>query len=257
MLRVALGKQLSGCPLVKTLGVRPNLSDYDPGELEILLGAERIYFPTSLYADALHAIGKEIFPSIQTYRYVGDKIKQAILFDLLGIPMPKTRVYYGSAQHQRILEDFDPPFVAKLPRGSSMGEGVFLIRQREDLRHYLDKTFVAYIQQLIRIQRDLRVIIVGKKVVLAYWRVASSGEFRTNIARGGSVEFGGVPEGALEFAMDVATRCGFDHVGLDICENEGGFCLLEANMVFGRVALNKAGISYRGLLRSMVEKGEI
>ena len=77
----------------------------------------------------LLTMGKKIFPSRETYVYSGDKIKQTVLFQLLRIPHPPTRFFFGR-QKDRIPAEFPFPFIAKIPRGSSMGEGVYLIRMR-------------------------------------------------------------------------------------------------------------------------------
>ena len=255
--RVALGRQLRHCPCIQTLGVKPNPRDYSTDEIALIRNAEKIYFPTFLYAEAMDVMGKRTFPSISTYRHLGDKIKQTHLFILLGVPMPKTRIYYGDRQKERIRDDFEFPVVGKLPRGYSKGDGVFLLRTAEDLQGYLDLTNVAYIQQYVPLEKDLRVVVLGNRIVHAYWRVASSGEFRTNVAKGGRIVTDGVPEEALSLALDTALRCGFDHVGMDICHDGRDFLIMEANMVFGLEGFRTAGKDFRIILKNMVEANEI
>ena len=51
-------------------------------------------------------------------------------------------------------------------------------------------TDVAYIQTYLPIDRDIRVVVIGDKVVHSYWRVAPKGEFRTNVATGGHILLG-------------------------------------------------------------------
>lgn len=255
--RVALGRQLSHCEQVITLGVRGNFLDYTPEERDLIRGASKIYFPTVLYAEGLAALGKPLFPSIHCYRHLGDKWKQTLLFQILQIPMPRTRLYFGKRAAKEILEEFSFPLVAKLPRGGARGEDVFLIQSRDELEDYLGGTHVAYIQQYVPLKRDLRVIVLGRRVVHAYWREAAPGEFRTNVTRGGRISSDPVPKEALDLGLQVAKRCGFDHVGLDLCEFGGRFVVLEANMAFGREGLRKAGLDYRNLLATMVQSGEI
>jgi ribosomal protein S6--L-glutamate ligase len=57
--------------------------------------------------------------------------------------------------------------------------------------------------------------------------------------------------------MEIALRCGFDHVALDLCEDRGRFLVLEANMVFGEEGFSAAGLHYREILKEMVDTGEI
>lgn len=255
--RVALGWQLSRCRNVVTMGIKPNLRDYEGWQIEMMLQAETIYFPTSYYADLFSAIGKETFPRAHTYHYLGDKIKQTQLFQLLGIPHPKTRIYFGNRQKENIQRDFDFPLIAKIPKDSSLGEGVYLIQNKKELSAYCEKTNVVYNQEYIPTKRDLRVVIIKDRVVHAYWRVAREGEFRTNVFQGGRIDLEGVPQEAIRFARTVAIKCGFDHVGLDICPYQGGYLVLEANMRFGLEGLRKANLNYREILCSMIEAGWI
>ena len=147
---IALEARLRDCRNVKTLGVRTNFSDYSHEEIELIRNAKKIYYPTTFYADLFDAMGKATFPSYHTYKCVQDKIRQTALFELLEIPHPKTRVFYGNRQKKTISEFFDFPFVAKIPRGSAMGRGVFLICNADDLDRYLEQTDVAYIQQYLQ-----------------------------------------------------------------------------------------------------------
>jgi len=251
--KISIGRQLRHCPSVRCLGARTNLSDYSPAELDLIRDAAKIYFPTRLLAEPLAALGKATFPSIQTYRFAGDKILQTHLFQLLGLPMPRTKVYYGPRQQSRILEDFRLPLIAKVPRNSSRGIGVRLIRTRAELLDFLTSGHPAYIQEYLPIVRDLRVVILGRRIIHAYWREAPPGEFRSNVSRGGRVIFTGVPDHALDLALETAMRCGFDYVGLDLCEHEGRFFFLEANMTFGLKGFLAAGLDFPAILRSMVE----
>jgi ribosomal protein S6--L-glutamate ligase len=257
MMRIALGYQLSRCPLVFSIGLRTNLADYSPEERDLIQNASKIYFPTIFFADALHAMGKKTFPSVQCYRHLGNKLKQTLLFNLLDVATPETRLFYGKQRKIKILNYFDLPCIGKMPIGSSKGDGVFMISNESELEAYLNKTRIAYIQKYIPLKKDIRVVILGKRVVHAYWKESVPGEFRTNVAKGGRILLDPVPEEILEAGLDVAVRCGFDFVGLDICEHQGKILILEANMNFGTQGFRKAGINYRELLCNMVRSGEI
>lgn len=254
---IALGARLKGCRNVLTLGVRPNFSDYTRKERALIREAPRIYYPTSFYADLFDAVGKTTFPSYHTYKCVQDKIKQTALFELLQIPHPRTRTFYGKRQQDTIRDFFAFPFVAKIPRGSAMGRGVFLIRDEQDLTAYCAKTEAAYIQEFLPVDRDMRLVVIGDRVVHAYWRIADPGEFRNNVAAGAVISLEAVADEACELALTCARRCGFDDVGLDICCLDGRYYVLEANMRYGRAGFKAAGIDYLRLMEEMIERGEI
>ena len=186
---IALEARLKDCKNVITLGVRPNFCDYSLKEAGMIRDARKIYYPTTFYAELFDAMGKETFPSYHNYKCVQDKIKQTALFDLLEIPHPITRVFYGKRQKSKIHNYFKFPFIAKIPRGSAMGRGVYLIRNLEDLLSYCSLTTVAYIQEYIPSDRDIRVVVIGNEIVHAYWRIAPPDDFRSNVAVGATISF--------------------------------------------------------------------
>jgi ribosomal protein S6--L-glutamate ligase len=252
--RLSLGRRLRSCPSYQCLGVKPNWEDYDPAAQSALCSAERVAYPSRLYEGLFLALGKEVFPR-NYYAFMGNKMRQTALFQLLDIPHPRTRLYYGKERAARILGDFQCPFVAKTPLGSSMGEGVWLIRTPEELARYLAGHQPAYIQEYFPLERDLRVVLIAQQVVHAYWRVAPPGEFRNNVSQGGRVDFGNIPTTALQFAVEVASLCRFDEVGLDICEHQGRWYVLEANMVYGLEGFRRAGLDIHELLTQLDSKG--
>jgi ribosomal protein S6--L-glutamate ligase len=250
---ISFGKRLRKSS-VRCVGVKPNWSDY-PEELqrEILL-AEKVCYPGPVYSEVLHAAGLSVFPN-NYYHFLGSKIAQTDLFSLLEIPHPRTRIYYGSNISERVESDFNYPFVAKTPVGSSKGAGVFLIRRREELSSYLKGHNPAYIQEYLPIERDLRAVVISGKLVHAYWRIHRTGDFRNNVSQGGMVSFEDIPAAALDFALDVARRCRFDEAGLDICEHAGKYYVLEANMVFGEEGFRKKGLNIHEIIAELFDSG--
>ena len=254
---IALEKRLRHCQHVDTLGVRPNLETYPESDLARIQAADKIYYPSLFYADLFDIMGKPCFPSAHNYRFVQDKIKQTALFKLLGLPHPRTKVYYGRRQQQQITDEFAYPFVAKVARGSALGRGVYLIRDANHLAAYLADNRVAYIQAYLPIDRDIRAVVIGSQVVHAYWRIATVGEFRTNVAAGGQIRLDAVPQAALDLALFTARSCGWDDVGLDVCCFEGHWYVIEANMKYGKAGFRAAGIDYYQLMDTLIAHGTI
>lgn len=253
---IALEARLRGCRNVITLGVRPNF-DYGETEMDLIRRADKIYYPTPFFADLFDAAGKKTFPSYHTYKCVQDKIKQTALFKLLGIAHPQTRVFYGNRQKSKICSYFQFPFIAKIPRGSAMGRGVYLIGNEQELAEYCALTSAAYIQEYLPIDRDVRVIVIGEKVVHAYWRIAPPGEFRSNLAVGAAISIDPVSEEIVQFALSIAKACRWDDVGLDICIYNDILYVLEANMKYGKEGFRTAGVNYLKLMEGMIENGDI
>lgn len=238
---MAIGARLRRYPQVTTLGLLPNWDDYTPAQRALILSAPKVYYPTNAYAELLSTLGRPIFPSLECHLYEGDKIRQTAFFKLAGLPHPRTRVFYGR-QAKDIPKHFSYPFIAKAPRASALGRGVFLIQGPEDLAAYLARHRPAYIQEYLPIRRDIRVVVIGFEPVAAYWRVAAAGEFRNNLAQGGAVDFAGVPPAAVELAVAAARLGNLDEAGLDLAWVDGQPMLLEFNIKYGRNGPAQAGI---------------
>ena len=254
---IALEHRLRLCRNVRTLGVRSNLLDYAEADIQAIRCADKIYYPSVFYADLFDAMGKAIFPSYHTYKCVQDKIKQTALFHLLEIPHPFTRVFYGKRRLEKITRHFRYPLIAKIPRGSALGRGVFLVHDEDALERYLQQSRVAYIQEYLALNRDMRVVVIGDRVVHAYWRLAPQGDHRSNVAVGGRISLDKVPDQAQALALHTARACGWNDVGIDICEHQGRFLVLEANMKYGKEGFRRAGIDYYRLMEDLIENGAI
>lgn len=253
---VALGSRLKGVPEVLTLGVKPNFTDYSEEERDLIAGAAMILYPTANYAQFFNTMGKPFFPSLETCLYSDEKIKQTTLFSLLGIPHPRTRIYYH-LHHRDILKDFSFPFIAKLPRASSRGRGVYKIENSEQLNAYLRLTSIAYIQEYLPHERDLRVILVNYEPVLSYWRQRDPSNFRANLHQGGTPQFLEVPQDALSLARQTALQCKFNDAGLDLIQCKGKWYMIEANMEYGREGLRMKGMNLKHILRHKLLSGEL
>lgn len=255
--KIALGSQLSRCDAVHTIGLKCNWQDYSEADKRQIRCADKVYFPTVFYAASLYGAGKRIFPSINCYTHLGDKIRQTSLFSIAGVPVPETRIFKGKNKKEKILDCFGFPFVAKIPSGTGRGRGVFLIRSDRALDKYLERTSTAYIQERLSIRRDLRVVVIGNTPVLSYWKKGVDSDFRTNVAMGANISFDDVPREAVALAVETACKCGIDHAGFDVAESDDGFVVLEANMKFGTEGFMRAGLSYRDILCEMVKNDEI
>ena len=255
--QIALESRLSHCENIITLGVKPNLEDYSSEAMALIRNSKKIYYPSSFHAELFHATGKETFPSPHNYLFAQDKIKQTAIFKLLDIPHPRTRVYYGKHQKASIFNRFQFPFIAKIPRGSAMGRGVFLIRNQTDYHRYLALDTPAYIQEYLPLDRDIRIVVVGTEVAHAYWRIAAEGEFRSNVAAGAGISLEPVPREAHALALHTAKACHWNDVGIDICSHNGKLFVLEANMKYGKEGFRAAGINYTDMMAHKIATGAI
>ncbi len=238
---VAIGSRLRRHPEFITLGLRTNWEDYGPAERELILRSPKVCYPTDIYAELLTTLGRPIFPSLECHLYESDKIRQTTFLQMAGLPHPRTRFYHGR-QRSQISQHFSYPFIAKTPRASALGRGVYLIRGPEDLSAYLAKHNPAYIQEYLPITRDIRVVVIGYQPVVAYWRLNPVGSLHSNLARGGMVDLSPVPAAAIELAVEAARLAKLNEVGVDLFWIDGRPLLVEFNVKYGRQGPAQAGV---------------
>lgn len=130
-----------------------------------------------------------------------------------------------------------PPFVLK-PRFGSWGLDVFLCETEQSfetvLRQIRDRSWFlrhgALLQELVpSTGRDIRILVAGGRVVGAIQRIASPGEWRTNVSRGAArVPLTPSPE-ACRLAIAAAAAVGADFVGVDLLPLEDRYVVIELN----------------------------
>lgn len=203
--------------------------------LDEIAAADWLLFPEYWQLNTLvYGFRSRIFPSLPSYLIGYDKVAMTRIFEaLVPANTPLTMIRGNTPTHaDRIWHDMTLPFVAKHPR-ASMGEGVFLIESRDQWQAYCSAAEVLYAQEYLPIDRDLRLIVIGRDVVGGYWRVRSPDGFHNNIARGGTAVAGPIPAAATELVQTLARTLGIDHAGFDVAMVGGHPFLLEFNRLFG------------------------
>ena len=138
------------------------------------------------------------------------------------------------------------PVVLKLLQGAQ-GIGVMLGRDLSSADSILgtmlslDKDLL--IQEFIRESQgtDVRLLVIGGKVVAAMRRQAKRGEFRANIHRGGwGEQLKRIPKSYERMALAATKTVGLEIAGVDVLESEHGPKLLEINSSPGFQELEKS-----------------
>jgi len=207
--------------------------------LALLRSADWVLFPEYWQVNTLVlGLHCRIFPSHATYLLGHDKIEMTRAFAAIAPEhVPETLIEANDpACAARVWERLPLPFVAKIPR-SSMGEGVFLIRGRGDWQRYLTQTPSIYAQEYLPIDRDLRLVVVGNRLVGGYWRRQAAQGFHNNLARGGLIDRAPIPRAARDLVLRLARTLGIDHAGFDIAMVGAHPYVLEFNRLFGNDGL--------------------
>lgn len=203
--------------------------------LEEIKQADWLLFPQYWQLTALiHGLKKRIFPSLASYMIGHDKIEMTRTFrTIVPNQHPYTIITANTPyEAENIWDTMSSPFVAKIPK-SSMGNGVFLIETIGQWREYLAKTDVLYVQEYLPIDRDIRIIWVGNKIVSGYWRLQSDNGFHNNVSQGGQVEVALIPKEAQELVTYIAQSLDINHAGFDIAMLGAVPYVIEINRIFG------------------------
>ena len=176
-----------------------------------------------------------------------DKLYANQILAQAGLPIPKTLLTRFPCKADLVEKQVGFPCVLKVITGSH-GAGVFLChtpKEFEDLSELissLDSKTSMIIQEYISHSegRDLRVIVIGGRVVGAMQRTATDGSFKANISRGGEGAPYDVDDEMEMLAIQVAKVLDLDIAGVDLLFHPDGYKICEANSSPGFKGFEKA-----------------
>ena len=203
------------------------------GRLDVVDGLDGV-------EDGLWALGSLAARGIAVLNRAGallaahDKLLTAKVLQGAGLPHPRTRILHPGGH----VPDWEGPVVVK-PRFGSWGRDVDLCSDEITFRRHLRsleqrlwfQQHGALVQELVPPAGvDLRIVVAAGVPVGAISRVAAPGEWRTNIALGGTRVAVEPPATALELAVRAAAAAGADLIGVDLLpDGAGGHTVLELN----------------------------
>lgn len=245
----------------RTIGI-PNITYIKPEnifkDIDKIKKADYILFPEYWQVNSLvYGLGKKIFPNINSFHLGHNKIEmtRALLATFPeNVPYTKIMGRKDAAVNlniETIEDELGYPCVAKEIK-NSMGQGVFLVNDRTELKKYINNNETLYIQEKLPIDRDLRVVYVGNRVVAAYWRIAPEGCFHNNVAQGGSYSFENIPLLAVDLVDRMAKTLGINHAGFDVVVVGDKFYILEFNILFGNEGLKNLNLSTEQIIYEYV-----
>ena len=201
--------------------------------LSVLRQFERMNVPTLPNSAAIEASKDKL--------YANQILAQA------GLPIPKTLLTRFPCKADLVEKVVGFPCVMKVITGSH-GAGVYLChtpKEFEDLSELissLDSKTSMIIQEYISHSegRDLRVIVIGGRVVGAMQRTATDGSFKANISRGGEGAPYDVDDEMEMLAIQVAKVLDLDIAGVDLLFHPDWYKICEANSSPGFKGFEKA-----------------
>jgi ribosomal protein S6--L-glutamate ligase len=245
--------------LLRSLGL-PGVTLLKPeqmfAERDAIAAADWVLFPRSWQVGALaYGFRRPVFPSVATHLIGYDKVETTRAFEAIApANVPHTLILPNEPEAaERALEEIGLPMVVKVPRAAG-GAGVALLERRSELRSWCETCGdVLYAQEYLPVGQDLRVAVVGDRVVAAYWRRGGS-DFRHNVARGGEIDPRGVPAEAVAAIERLALALGIDYGGFDAIWLDGHLWLLELNVYFGLRGVRDLGVELAPVILSYLER---
>jgi len=177
---------------------------------------------------------------------VKDKLRTSQILSRHGIPIPNTMMVRFPIDEKLVKDNIGFPCVVKVVTGS-YGEGVYLCERQRDFKKLMEfvdnlgnkKTMIVQEYLGERPGEDLRVLVIGGKVVGAMKRTAPEGDFRANITNGGTGSRFEVTEEIDYLARETARSLKLDIAGVDLLFDPRGFRVCEANSNPGYLGFEK------------------
>ncbi|OQD44188.1 alpha-L-glutamate ligase [Croceivirga radicis] len=164
-----------------------------------------------------------------------NKVRTLQLLAQQGLPIPETlfSINPNNIEEQlRLLGG--PPVIIKLQEGTQ-GLGVILAESKKSAKSIIDTFYKMdtsiLVQKFIEEANgtDIRIIVVGKKVVAGMKRTSDIDEFRSNIHRGGIGERVVLTPREKYIALQATKFLGLGVAGVDLIRSRKGPLLLEVN----------------------------
>lgn len=199
------------------------------------LGASTSYFALAL----IRQFERLNIPCINTslgIETVKDKLYSQQILAQNKIAVPNTMLMKFPVDAQFISQKFQYPLVVKTISGS-LGKGVFMMeheKQFEDFSRMIEmgnQNMNIIIQEMITDSygKDLRVFVVGGRVVGCMMRTAKEGDFRANYSAGGSVVSYPVTAKIEWIALEASKILGLDIAGVDLLFDGDSYKIREVN----------------------------
>ncbi len=180
-------------------------------------------------ASLLEKCGLRLFNSAAAIEACDDKMLTHLALADQGIAMPATvsgpLCYVPS--HDRtfinnLMKAIPFPMVAKANYGSQ-GQSVYLVENEAQLLEMESKlqNQARIYQQFIATSKgfDDRIIVIGGRFYCGYRRRSLNGDFRSNIAQGGTGEAHEMSKAQIDIAEKAARILGLDYCGVDLLDS--------------------------------------
>ena len=164
-----------------------------------------------------------------------NKVRTLQIMSRKGIPIPETLFAINPDNIKEQIEILGgAPVIIKLQEGTQ-GLGVILAETKKSAKSIIDTFYKMdtsiLIQEFIEESNgeDIRIFVVGNKIVASMKRASEVGEFRSNVHRGGSTEVIKPTSKEQFIALNATKHLGLGVAGVDLIRSKKGPLLIEVN----------------------------
>ncbi|HUI00207.1 MAG TPA: lysine biosynthesis protein LysX [Nitrososphaerales archaeon] len=195
------------------------------------------YYRSAFLTRILENFGTQVVNTSKVSEACGNKLFTSMLLAKAGVPTPKTYVALSSESVFETAERLGYPVVVK-PFTGSWGRMVDIAKEpqtlgtiveyRESMQSPIEHMY--YLQEFVkRPPRDIRLIVAGEEVIASVYRNAPKGDWRTNVARGGTTTAFRLNKEIEDITLRAAKAVGGGILGVDAMETEDGYTVHEVN----------------------------
>ncbi|MBD0780077.1 RimK family alpha-L-glutamate ligase [Maribacter sp. ANRC-HE7] len=190
-----------------------------------------------------------------------NKVRTLQILSRKHIPIPETLFSINPDDIEEQIELLGgPPVIIKLQEGTQ-GLGVILAESKKSAKSIIDTFYKMdtsiLIQKFIEESNgeDIRIFVVGQKIVASMKRSSHVEDFRSNVHRGGSTETIVPTPKEQHMALGATKHLGLGVAGVDIIRSRKGPLLIEVNASPGLQGIEAAtGVNIAKEIILFVEK---
>lgn len=190
-----------------------------------------------------------------------DKLRSMQLLARDGIGLPVTAFAHDTSKTAEVIKIAGgTPVVIKLLEGTQ-GVGVVLAETPRSAKSVIEAFRGAKVNILVQEfikeagNKDIRVLVVGGKVVASMQRTGAGDDFRSNLHRGGEADRIKITAVERSTAIRAAKAMGLNVCGVDMLRSNHGPVVMEVNSSPGLEGVEKAtNIDVAGKIIEFLEK---
>lgn len=185
----------------------------------------------------LERMGVCVMNSAASIEMAEDKLRTIQVLTAKKLPIPVSILAKFPVDLDYIVNTLGFPLVMKTVHGAK-GEGVLLLENYNQFKDVVSvvhkategKTNLIFQRFVTNSSgRDLRVFVIGDTAVGAAMRQGKEGEFKANVAMGGTAHYFPLDDEISKLSVDATKSLGLSIAGVDLLFDEGRFVIGEVN----------------------------